>query len=397
MVSPENAIAHSSLDKIANHFGRAASSAYLAFNPGSSLLQCLGVPRFLPFAGPARLITPTARVLKDPLIALGKFVRILPEDMLTRTQIALDVDPQLAARRGDANLDALRRAAKTAKGALGTVTRGSQAVNDVGFFLMEAMDRWSAAIGYTATYEHCLYDLKMSEEDARKTAQRAVLISQQATSVKDTSRIWRESAFVRVMNMLFASESARTWNMLQYDFLQGLRAPGWNGKKQALLTLFALSMTATLTEVMKHGTSPEDDEYGEEPTAATYAFKYVIRPFTEQTINAIPVFGREAMALYDRGRRGYSRGNESLFVAPVVKFTQGLKYFTSEDREYDDLATQWRQAGKFLESAALISPIPIPYIGIKRAAESAYMALEEEDPGGAALNILGRQRSARDR
>jgi hypothetical protein len=392
MISPESAIAQGDFDDFADYMGRAASVTYLAYNLGPSMLQVLGVPRFLPQAGPTRLMRTMVRFMADPAIALGKFMKILPEEMKTRTRIAMDMDPQLADRKGDAAIREFNRGRVREPGLSGGARAAYDKVIDTGFLAMETMDRWAAALGYTATYEHCLYDLKMSTEGAHRRAQAAVLMTQQATNIKDTSRIWRSSKYVRVINMLFMSEGAKLWNMTQYDFVQGLSARGWNEKKQGFLTLFALAMTAALTETIKHGLSPDDDEYGEEPTAATYGMKYFVRPFMEQTISALPLVGKEAIALYDILANGAKwRGQEGMIFAPGKRVVQGGKYFLSgeakEDLGYGDLESIWKNTGYLLEGISLLSPVPIPVTGIKRGVQS--WGMKEDDPLKAALNMLG--------
>ena len=79
--------------------------------------------------------------------------------------------------------------------------------------------------------------------------------------------------------------------------------------------------------------------------------KWVLAAFAEQEISALPVVGKEAVALWD-ARSGYF-GHNSAFIAPFAKLMMGVKGIWDDKTHNDE-----RAIFNLLEGGALLAEFP---------------------------------------
>ena len=99
-----------------------------------------------------------------------------------------------------------------------------------------------------------------------------------------------------------------------------------------------------LIKLLTSGLPDDDDD-------ETFA-QWVASAFTEQSINSIPLIGKELLTLWD-SRRGYFKNN-SAFVAPFAKLTSGVQGLWDEKDDNDERAV-WN----VIEGGALLAPFPV--------------------------------------
>ena len=390
MIRDEISAGHDIFDKGASFLANNASIVYLAWSLGTCAIQTTSVWRFLAYAGPRKLLYNMAKFAADPFIYLGRAMHLLPEDMSTNMGLAAEMDPQLRAREGNVMVRRLNKqrseiVKKLEMKGVPLVGKYDRFIQ-LGFEGIAIVDRWTAAIGYTATYEANIAR-GLTSEQAHREAQRAVLVTQQATTAKDAPVIWRQSGLVRLW-MLFTSEAAKSWGMSTYDFVQELQRPGWNEKKAAVATLLSWSLTALMAYFMRNPL-PSDDGYDDDPETVA---DWLRDAFSEEFLKSIPLIGGEAMMLYNRyarGKRGWSQ--YSAIVAPIAKVLESAHYFATKDEYDDDPEKDLKMAGYAIEGLSLGTGIPVPYTGIKRAIQSSKIWLSDGEPLAAALNRIGRR------
>ena len=351
-VMDDTRLAHNVLDRLTSTLAKNMSIAYLAGNLSTVLKQTTSIPRFLITAGPHRM-----------LVSLGHFLLRGPKFL----EEVYTMDPQLRERNGSPLLTMIREDPQWGKR---MVQRGLD-------WLLEPIsmvDRWVAAIGWKATYDANVK--KLGHEGAVREAQRAVRLTQQPASARDTARMWRQNGFVRLA-MVFTSDAASTFGMTAYDLVQQLRG-GKLGK--AFMTLTALTVTAILTKAANEGV-PDDEDDDEEGR------NWALEAFVEQAIASIPLAGKEAMVLYD-SMRGKHRGTQySAIMAPIVKLGQAYHLLSKEDSDEEE---QRRATWLALEAFSLSGVAPIPVTGMRRIVQSFDLA--KEDGMAAALNLVGIRR-----
>ncbi|MBR1672552.1 MAG: hypothetical protein IJ702_06470, partial [Fretibacterium sp.] len=343
------------LGDLSNGVARNMSIAYIAGNCGTVLKQTTSIPRFLITAGAHRLIWATARFLTNPTAFLER---------------AYALDPQLRDRGGDTLISAVLRSPEWGKAAY---QRGLEWM----FTPVSAMDRWVAAIGWTATYEANLAK-GATQEHAIREAQRAVRLTQQAASAKDLPRMWRNGGVMKLM-MMFTSDTAATLGMTAYDFAQQVSSGEWNTTMKAFSTVLALAVTAAAMKAARDGVGGDDDD--EDGGLGSWMGSAL----TEEFISSLPLIGKEAMMFYEELSGKWHGTTYSAFMTPIVKLFKGIGLLTDEDEDEDAF---WRASGMFLDAAALSGVAPVPATAIRRVVRSAVM-MGEDDAGNAVRNLLG--------
>jgi hypothetical protein len=358
-VRDDTRMAHSVLNVTAAFMAKNMSISYLAGNLATVLKQTTSIPRFLTTAGPHRL-----------LAAIGEFA-IKPNKFLEEIY---EMDPQMRDRAGSELLRAIRQDPRWGR-------RGYQKALRIAMAPISIMDRWVAAIGWKATYYANLKNL--GKEKAIREAQRAVALTQQTAHAKDSPAIWRQNGYVRLV-MTFTSDAAQTFGMTVYDLAQQARTK--QGRK-AMATFLALSMTAIATKAMADWLSGADeDDEGE-----TDWGDWTLGALTEQAISSIPLIGKEGMVLYDSLSGNYRGTQYSAIITPIERLARAAKIMTKEELEEDD---GWKVSGYALEALSL-SGLPFPYTAMRRAARS-MVYINDYDPLGAALTLVGKRTPRRD-
>ena len=296
--------AYDTLDDVAKYFARNMSIAYLCGNAGTVLKQLGSFPRVIPYAGAAATINSIGQCMQNPRQFMEECYRL---------------DPQLRARNGDPFIQELRQ--------------GSGAIYDNllrwGNAPIGLMDRLASCIVFKAVYDANIH-AGASEQDAIRQAQRVVLLTQPATNIKDKPLIWQQHGYARLA-MMFTNDMAQTWGMTLYDL--------------ALSTTVGLALAAMLIKALTSGAPDEPDDPEE------WA-KWIGSAFAENTINSIPLIGKEAVTLWD-SRKGMFNNNQSAFVAPFAKLASGVDGLWDDKNDNDERAI-WN----LIEGGALLAPFP---------------------------------------
>lgn len=341
--------AHNLLDNAASFLIKNMSVTYLAGNLATAMKQMTSIPRFLITAGPDKI--------------LGSILQfsVNPNGFL---ETVYDLDPQMRNRKGSAILQAIKEDPNWGNSVY-------QRTLDIAFAPISIMDRWVAAIGWKATYDANFK--RLGHSGAVHEAQRATRLTQQASSSKDQARMWRQSGFVRA-TMVFSSDAAQTFGMTAYDLAQQMRT---GQMTKAMSTILALTMTAVLMQAASKGLPSDEDD--EESGAS-----WLADAFLSQTIEAIPLVGKEIMLLYDRLSGQYRGSQYSAIVAPIEKIARAWKLWSDEDAEEGD---DWKASGLAIEALSLTGIAPVPYTGVRRVMQS--LSLAGESGTAAALNMVG--------
>ena len=333
------------LGKVASWLASAAAVARLAYSLSVSAKQFTSYFKFIPFAGP-----------KHMAIAAGKFV----SSPLKTLERAYELDPQIRSRSGDASIE--------------TLTRRLPVWIQPGMAPMMAFDRWTAAIGFLATYDANI-ERGMSHRDALSEAQRAVNMTQNATSAKDKPLLWKQNSVIRLA-MMFTGDAAKRLNIATYDMAQALRSDGgWNKIKNTFAVATGLAMGALLVHAISVGT-PFDDDTEEEWD------EWIGDAFAREAISTIPIIGNEALLAYERlmGKKRYG-SVESVMFAPVSNVIKSLESFSEED---------YGRAIWYATEALALTTGLVPATGLKRAINSVVM-LGDGELGDAIDNMLGQR------
>jgi hypothetical protein len=340
MVSPDGVIAKEIFDKAASILAQSAAISYLSWNYGTTVLQLTGIIRGLPFCG-SKLAVVTARALMNPKAFLEN---------------VYEQAPQIQARGGDITIAALfdknRLSKKDSKAA-----RVSDRYNDfiaMGFEGLAIVDRFAAAIVWQAAYEKSGGDADYSL--------RAVQLTQQATSVMDTSMAWRASKTMRALNMLFLSETAAVFEMTTYDVVQALRQKDWNGTKQAFYTILALSLSAALANAFRNGV-PDEDETEEE---INMVLEMGVKPIAKDLIQSMPLLGNVLTSVWDRVVEGKYYPDRNILEEPLYRSERLAKFVRDwyRDGEWEDGAG--RAADDLITMLSLTGRLKIPWTGVKK-------------------------------
>ncbi|WP_346688962.1 hypothetical protein [uncultured Cloacibacillus sp.] len=336
-------------DKLGNFLGTNMAYTYLAANLGTVLKQTTSIPRFIVTAGPAELANAVAEYVRHPKQFLEDIYAMDPQmrDRLPNAFFGLDkYDPTVTA-------SAKYAYKKTMETLIAPISY---------------MDRVVAAIGWKATFDSNIKK-KLSREQAIRAAQRAVLLTQQTPMLKDAPMIWRQSGLARLM-MIFTSDAAPLLGMTAYDMAQAIKR---GEHPEALRSIAACLICAVAMKAIVDG-MPDDDN-DESWTA------WVLSAFTKQTVESIPLVGKELMSFWESfSGQGYNGTTYSAFVAPLSKILKGYEDVTSEDPDevskYTGMTKFERGIWNIVEGMSLITA-PLPVVGAKRL----YLAAQEAGNG----------------
>ena len=336
-------------DKLGNFLGTNMAYTYLAANLGTVLKQTTSIPRFIVTAGPAELANAVAEYVRHPKQFLEDIYAMDPQmrDRLPNAFFGLDkYDPTVA----------------------GSAKYAYKKTMETLIAPISYMDRVVAAIGWKATFDSNIKK-KLSREEAMRAAQRAVLLTQQTPMLKDAPMIWRQSGLARLM-MIFTSDAAPLLGMTAYDMAQAIKR---GEHPEALRSIAACLICAVAMKAIVDG-MPDDDN-DESWTA------WVLSAFTKQTVESIPLVGKELMSFWESfSGQGYNGTTYSAFVAPLSKILKGYEDVTSEDSDevskYTGMTKFERGIWNIVEGMSLITA-PIPVVGAKRL----YLAAQEAGNG----------------
>ena len=336
-------------EDLSNFMGTNMAYTYLAANLGTVLKQTTSIPRFIVTAGPAELANAVAEYVRHPKQFLEDIYAMDPQmrDRLPNAFFGLDkYDPTVTA-------SAKYAYKKTMETLIAPISY---------------MDRVVAAIGWKATFDSNIKK-KLSREQAIRAAQRAVLLTQQTPMLKDAPMIWRQSGLARLM-MIFTSDAAPLLGMTAYDMAQAIKR---GEHPEALWNITACLVCAVAMKAIVDG-MPDDDN-DESWTA------WVLSAFTKQTVESIPLVGKELMSFWESfSGQGYNGTTYSAFVAPLSKILKGYEDVTSEDPDevskYTGMTKFERGIWNIVEGMSLITA-PLPVVGAKRL----YLAAQEAGNG----------------
>ena len=336
-------------DKLGNFLGTNMAYTYLAANLGTVLKQTTSIPRFIVTAGPAELANAVAEYVRHPKQFLEDIYAMDPQmrDRLPNAFFGLDkYDPTVA----------------------GSAKYAYKKTMETLIAPISYMDRVVAAIGWKATFDSNIKK-KLSRDEAMRAAQRAVLLTQQTPMLKDAPMIWRQSGLARLM-MIFTSDAAPLLGMTAYDMAQAIKR---GEHPEALWNITACLVCAVAMKAIVDG-MPDDDN-DESWTA------WVLSAFTKQTVESIPLVGKELMSFWESfSGQGYNGTTYSAFVAPLSKILKGYEDVTSEDSDevskYTGMTKFERGIWNIVEGMSLITA-PLPVVGAKRL----YLAAQEAGNG----------------
>lgn len=336
-------------EDLSNFMGTNMAYTYLAANLGTVLKQTTSIPRFIVTAGPAELANAVAEYVRHPKQFLEDIYAMDPQmrDRLPNAFFGLDkYDPTVA----------------------GSAKYAYKKTMETLIAPISYMDRVVAAIGWKATFDSNIKK-KLSREEAMRAAQRAVLLTQQTPMLKDAPMIWRQSGLARLM-MIFTSDAAPLLGMTAYDMAQAIKR---GEHPEALRSIAACLICAVAMKAIVDG-MPDDDN-DESWTA------WVLSAFTKQTVESIPLVGKELMSFWESfSGQGYNGTTYSAFVAPLSKILKGYEDVTSEDSDevskYTGMTKFERGIWNIVEGMSLITA-PLPVVGAKRL----YLAAQEASNG----------------
>lgn len=302
VIMNEARAAHNVLNNVGRVLGRNMTMVYLAGSLSSALKQVASIPRFVMSAGLGHVLRACGQYMADPKGFMAEAYRLdpqikerLPNAFYRLTQI----DPTTASKLGYRYNEAMR----------------------ILMTPFSYMDRVAAAIGWRATYDRSIKD-GLSPQKAYEAAQRAVALTQQVPNIKDMPAFWRQSGIAKLM-MIFSSNNIPIWGMTAYDMAQAIKR---GDVPESLKVMLALTISATAMALVTKGppSGDDDDSWAE----------WLASAFTEQSIQSIPIVGKELVAAYDelinRNRRG---STYSALVTPIVKSYQGLQRMMADDSD----------------------------------------------------------------
>ncbi|MBQ6738490.1 MAG: hypothetical protein IJP41_08575, partial [Synergistaceae bacterium] len=269
--------AQNAFDGLARYMAKNMSIAYLCGNLGTVLKQFGSFPRVIPYAG----VTSIFNNLTQAVTNWKNF-----------SEECYNLDPQLRARKGDLFIQELRNDETTNQLYKNLLDWGSAPIG--------WMDRFASCVVFKSVYDANIKH-GLSQNDAVREAQRAVLITQPTMNMKDKPLAWQQHGAARLM-MLFTNDMAQTFGLTLYDMTQAIRR---GDVPEALKIMTGVTLAAMLIKLLTSGLPDDDDD-------ETFA-QWVASAFTEQSINSIPLIGKELLTLWD-SRRGYFKNN-SAFVA----------------------------------------------------------------------------------
>ena len=308
--------AYDALEGISKTLARNMSIAYLCGNFGTVCKQFPSFIRVLPYAGAESTLKALYDALQHPWTFFDEVSKL---------------DPQLKNRKMDAFIQELIR---------GEGTKADQLYGkglEYASYLIGAMDRFASSIVFKAVYDANIKK-GLSHDDSVRQAQRVVLLTQPTIDVKDKPLLWQQKGYVRLM-MMFTTDLAQTFGETVYDLSQSIK----HGRaKESFYRVCALTLAAGLIQAMTGGL-PDD------PIASA---------FTKQTINSIPLIGKDAVNLWDNPNGNFLQ-KTSPYIAPFAKIMSGI-YRLKDGKDDNDEQALF----SLMEGAALLAPFPAT--GLKR-------------------------------
>lgn len=356
VLQDEFRIANNMIDKCFAYFAGNMAATYLAGSVSVLLKQLTSIPRFVAYADCSEL--------------LRAFADFVSKDI--RKEV-YDLDPQMRERLPSATMTLFSGIDETK---LSRVQWHYKHALDVMMKPIAAFDRSVALIGWLAAYRTQI-KRGASQEAAVREAQRAVALTQQVPHIKDMPMAWQTNKFVRYL-MMFTTDAAPQFGMSAYDFFQGLRDGGDRGT--SVRTLLALTMTAILMKSLTDG-GPDD------PDDPDRWFKWVLSALGEQTLENVPLFGKELASTVDQSRGGY--GGQGVYMPWLFKIIHGFSQMHGERADKvgpDGLTGFARGMLNAVEGFSLVA-VPMPVTAAKR-----FYRMAKADDAAEALKILIGQR-----
>jgi hypothetical protein len=260
---------------------------------------------------------------------------------------------------------------------------------------MSYLDRVVASVGWQAVYESELAK-GASVEDAIREAQRTVLLTQQASHIKDVPRILRESGLGR-FSTIFTTDMAQTFGMLTYDLPQHVlraaeaasrnkdgpasaaRAAWKDGGGEAAKVMAGIWISGVLMHLLTKGPPDRDKKEG--------LVEWLSAAFGRQALESIPIAGKPLLAAWDSLVNDLRRPQNNPITAPIEKIGLGTKQLTKDDP--DTMKGIWN----IVEGAALVTT-GLPVTGAKRFLESGA-ELSDGRIADAAKTLIGQQHEDR--
>lgn len=356
VLQDEFRIANNMIDKCFAYFAGNMAATYLAGSVSVLLKQLTSIPRFVAYADCSEL--------------LRAFADFVSKDI--RKEV-YDLNPQMRERLPSATMTLFSGIDETK---LSRVQWHYKHALDVMMKPIAAFDRSVALIGWLAAYRTQI-KRGASQEAAVREAQRAVALTQQVPHIKDMPMAWQTNKFVRYL-MMFTTDAAPQFGMSAYDFFQGLRDGGDRGT--SVRTLLALTMTAILMKSLTDG-GPDD------PDDPDRWFKWVLSALGEQTLENVPLFGKELASTVDQSRGGY--GGQGVYMPWLFKIIHGFSQMHGERADKvgpDGLTGFARGMLNAVEGFSLVA-VPMPVTAAKR-----FYRMAKADDAAEALKILIGQR-----
>ena len=356
VLQDEFRIANNMIDKCFAYFAGNMAATYLAGSVSVLLKQLTSIPRFVAYADCSEL--------------LRAFADFASKDI--RKEV-YDLDPQMRERLPSATMTLFSGIDETK---LSRVQWQYKHALDAMMKPIMAFDRSVALIGWLAAYRTQI-KRGASQEAAVREAQRAVALTQQVPHIKDMPMAWQTNKFVRYL-MMFTTDAAPQFGMSAYDFFQGLRDGGDKGTSAR--TLLALTMTAILMKSLTDG-GPDD------PDDPDQWFKWIMSALSEQTLENVPLFGKELASAVDQSRGGY--GGQGVYMPWLFKIIHGFSQMHGERADKvgpDGLTGFARGMLNAVEGFSLVA-VPMPVTAAKR-----FYRMAKADDAAEALKILIGQR-----
>ena len=316
--------AYDVLDGFSKVLARNMSVAYLCGNLGTMMKQTGSFPRALVYAGPTATFNAIGQFLSNPKQFLEKCYKL---------------DPQLRDRNRGAFIDELMQ------GGRGNIDLFYENMLKAASAPIGWADRITSSIVFKAVYDANIKK-GLSHNDAVRQAQRVVLLTQPASQAKDKPLIWQQHGYARLA-MMFTNDMAQTLGETVYDLTAAIRR---GDVKDIFYRLVGLTLAAVMIKLMTSGTPDDVDD----PVDLA---KWITSAFAEQTINSIPIIGKNAVALWDY-KNGYFNSTDP-FIAPFAKLVLGFHGLADKDKKNNERAI-WN----LIEGGALLSPFPAT--GLKR-------------------------------
>ena len=329
--------AYNTLDDVTRYLSKNMSVAYLCGNLGTALKQWNSFFFVMPYAAPNHIINSIGECIQNPKAFLEECAKL---------------DPQLKVRNGDPFIQELRKGS-------GVIYDNllKWASTPIGL-----CDKLASSIVFKAVYNANIKN-GLSQNDAIKEAHRVVELTQPPAHAKNKPLIWQQHGYARLA-MMFTNSLANIYGITLYDLTTAIK----NGEiPKTLATAVGLTLAAMMIYGLSSGSDDDDDSW----------LEWIAKAVSEQTINSIPLIGKELMTLWDY-RKGFFRNNQSAFVAPFAKLLKGSRGLSDDKAENNERAV-W----DLIEGGSLLYPFPVT--GLHRV----YNAIQELGNGEVA-NIFKR-------